>query len=87
MHVENAGTHVSSLDWRCPNVWSTSDDQIQTVSQSVKELVFILDDSFNSYRTLAIPKCILRGIVEPRAPSFFGTLVQSAIHPIVRPAQ
>jgi len=23
-----------------------------------------------------IPKCILRGIAEPHAPSFFGTLVQ-----------
>ncbi len=34
--VEMAGTHdVSNLDWRRPNGWSTSEDQIQTVSQSV----------------------------------------------------
>jgi hypothetical protein len=37
VRVEKAGTHVSNLDWRRPNVWSTSEDQIQTVLQSVKE--------------------------------------------------
>jgi len=36
--VEKAGTHVSNFDWRHPHVWSTSEDQIQTVSQSVNSL-------------------------------------------------
>ena len=46
VNVEKAGTHVSNLDWRQPNVWSTSEDQIQTVSQSVKKSGVFLDDSF-----------------------------------------
>jgi hypothetical protein len=37
VRVEKAGTHVSNLDWRRLNVWSTSEVQIQSVSQSVKE--------------------------------------------------
>ena len=65
--VETAGTHdVSNLDWRRPNVWSTSEDQIQTVSQSVENWPF--------FQTI-----ISRGSdcqPEPLAPSFFGTLVQ-----------
>ena len=36
VRVEKAGTHVSNLDWRRPNVWSTPEIQIQTVSKSVK---------------------------------------------------
>ncbi len=43
---EKADTYVSNLDWRRPNVWSTSEDQIQTVSQSVKKTGLFLDDSF-----------------------------------------
>ena len=35
--VEKAGTHVSNFDWRRTNVWSTSEDQIQAVSQSVQK--------------------------------------------------
>jgi len=46
VRVEKSGTHVSNLDWRQPNVWSTSEDQIQTVSQSVTETDVFLDDSF-----------------------------------------
>ena len=46
VNVEKAGTHVSNLDWRRPNVWSTSEDQIQTVSQSVTETDVFFDDSF-----------------------------------------
>ncbi len=37
VRVEKAGTHVSNFDWRRTNVWSTSEDQIQSVSQSVKK--------------------------------------------------
>ncbi len=37
VRVEKAGTHVSNLDWRRQNVWSTSEVQIQSVSQSVKK--------------------------------------------------
>jgi hypothetical protein len=37
MRVEKDGTHVSNLDWRQPNVWSTPEVQIQSVSQSVKK--------------------------------------------------
>ena len=46
VHVEKAGTHVFNLDWRQPNVWSTSEVQIQSMSQSVKETGLFLDDSF-----------------------------------------
>ncbi len=46
VRVEKAGTHVSNLNWRRPNVWSTSEDQIQTVSQSVKETGVFFYDSF-----------------------------------------
>ena len=41
MCVEKAGTHVSNLDWRQPEVWSTSEVQIQTVSQSVNSFTTI----------------------------------------------
>ena len=41
MRVEKTGTHVSNLDWRQPEVWSTSEVQIQTVSQSVNSFTTI----------------------------------------------
>jgi hypothetical protein len=73
VRVEKAGTHVSNFDWRRPNVWSTSEDQIQTVSQSVQKTGHFLRRFFLE---VASPNCILRGIVEPHAPSFFDTLVE-----------
>jgi hypothetical protein len=73
MRVEKAGTHVSNFDWRRPNVWSTPEYQIQTVSQSAKDTGRFLRRFF---LRVVIPNCILRGIAEPRAPSFFETLVQ-----------
>ena len=73
VHVEKAGTHVSNLDWRRSNVWSTSEDQIRSVSQSVKKTGRFVRRFFLD---AASPNCILRGIAEPRAPSFFDTLVE-----------
>ena len=73
MRVEKAGTHVSNLDWRRPNVWSTSEVQIQTVSQSVKKTGRFLRRFFHE---VVSPNCIWRGIAEPRAPFFFDTLVE-----------
>ncbi len=52
--MEKAGTHVSNLDWRRPNVWSTSEIQIQTVSQSVKETGLFFRRFFLE---VAIPRC------------------------------
>ena len=49
VRVEKAGTYVSNFDWRRTNVWSKSEDQIQSVSQSVKQTGLFLDDSFESY--------------------------------------
>ena len=54
MRVEKAGTHVSNLDWRRPNVWSTSEIHIQTVSQSVKETGLFFRRFFLE---VAIPRC------------------------------
>jgi hypothetical protein len=73
VRVEKAVTHVSNLDWRRPNVWSTSEVQIQSVSQSVKKTGLFFRRFFQE---VAIPRCRSHGIAEPRAPSFFGTLVQ-----------
>jgi hypothetical protein len=74
VRVEKAGTHVSNLEWRRPNVWSTSEDQIQTVSKSVKKTGCFLRRLFLD---VVSPNCtILRGIAKPRAPSFFDTLVE-----------
>jgi hypothetical protein len=73
VRVEKAGTHVSNFDWRRPNVWSMPEYQIQTVSQSAKDTGRFLKRFF---LRVVIPNCILRGIAEPRAPSFFDTLVQ-----------
>jgi hypothetical protein len=73
VRVEKAGTHVSNFDWRRPNVWSTPEYQIQTVSQSAKDTGRFLRRFFLE---VARPNCILRGIVEPHGPSFFDTLVQ-----------
>jgi hypothetical protein len=73
VRVEKAGTHVSNFDWRRPNVWSMPEYQIQTVSQSAKDTGRFLKRFF---LRVVIPNCILRGIAEPRAPSFFETLVQ-----------
>ena len=68
MSVEKAGTHVSNFDWRQPNVWSTSEDQIQSVSQSVMETGLFLRRFFLE---VAIPNCISRGIAESHAPFFW----------------
>ena len=74
VRVEKAGTHVSNFDWRRKNVWSTSEDQIQFVSKSVRKTGRFVRRFF---RDVARPNCILRGIAEPQhAPSFFDTLVQ-----------
>jgi hypothetical protein len=73
VRVEKAGTHVSNFDWRRPNVWSTPEYQIQTVSQSAKDTGRFLKRFFLQ---VASPNCILRGIVEPRGSSFFDTLVE-----------
>jgi hypothetical protein len=73
VRVEKAGTHVSNFDWRRPTVWSTPEYQIQTVSQSAKDTGRFLRRFFLQ---VASPNCILRGIVEPRGPSFFDTLVE-----------
>jgi hypothetical protein len=73
VRVEKAGTHVSNFDWRRPTVWSTPEYQIQTVSQSAKDAGRFLRQFFLQ---VASPNCILRGIVEPRGPSFFDTLVE-----------
>jgi hypothetical protein len=73
VRVEKAVTHVSNLDWRRSNVWSTSEDQIRTVSKSVKKTGHFVRRFFLD---VASPNCILRGIVEPCAPSFFDTLVE-----------
>ncbi len=64
---------MSNLDWRRPNVWSTSEIQIQTVSQSVKETGLFIRRFFLE---VVIPRCRSRGFAEPCAPFFFGTLVQ-----------
>jgi hypothetical protein len=73
VRVEKAGTHVSNFDWRRPTVWSTPEYQIQIVSQSAKDTGLFLRRFFLE---VASPNCILRGIVEPRGPSFFDTLVE-----------
>jgi hypothetical protein len=73
VRVEKAGTHVSNFDWRRPTVWSTPEYQIRTVSQSAKDTGRFLRRFFLE---VASPNCILRGIVEPRGPSFFDTLVE-----------
>jgi hypothetical protein len=73
VRVEKAGTHVSNFDWRRPNVWSTPEYQIQTVSKSAKDTGRFLRQFFLE---VASHNCILRGIVEPRGPSFFDTLVE-----------
>jgi hypothetical protein len=76
VRVEKAGTHVSNFDWRRPTVWSTPEYQIRTVSQSVKDTGRFLRRFFLQ---VASPNCILRGIVEPRGPSFFDTLVEDIL--------
>ena len=73
VRVEKAGTHVSNFDWRCPNVWRTQEIQIQTVSKSVKNTGRFFRRYFGE---VVRPNCTLRGIVAPRTPSFFETLVE-----------
>jgi hypothetical protein len=41
MRVEKAGTHVSNFDWRRPNVWSTPEYQIQTVSLNLRRILVV----------------------------------------------
>ena len=73
VRVEKADTHVSHLDWRRPDAWSTSEVQIQSVSWSVKKTGQFFSRFFNQ---VAIPNCRLCGIEQPHAPSFSNTLVK-----------
>ena len=41
VRVEKAGTHVSNFDWRRPNVWSTPEYQIQTVSLNLRRILVV----------------------------------------------
>jgi len=59
VRVEKAGTHVSNFYWSRPNVWSTPEYQIQSVSRSVKETCLFLRRFF---REVVIPRCRSRGM-------------------------
>ena len=72
VRVEKAGTHVSNFDWRRPNVWSTPEIQIQTVSKSVKNTGRFFRRFFGE---VVRPKSIFRGNVAPRAPTILENQV------------
>ena len=54
VRLEKAGTHVSNLDWRQPEAWSMPEDQIQSVSQSIKKTGQFFTQFF---REVVIPNC------------------------------
>jgi hypothetical protein len=73
VRVLKEGTHVSNMDWRRPEVWPTVEEQISSVSASVKKTGSFLLQFINE---VVIPTCSSRGILVPHIPSFFDTLVK-----------